>query len=305
MFPIPPRLTRPGLFITATDTGVGKTLVTCAIAHALRHSSPPAPPSPRKSRPPRTPALPDAQARSAPPPVSPRIGVCKPMASGCRRDREGLVNEDAEALAHFADCRLPLDIINPIRFAAPLAPAVAAEQEGRSVDLPELARSLEVLDEASDVLLVEGVGGLLVPLCPREAPRPRSADPYHTVLDLAVALGYPVVIVCRAGLGTLNHTAMTVQLLRQSGCALAGLVINGYEVDAAGQLADPSLGSNRLYLERMNRLPILATIPRCPVEQVQPHKAMIPPAVLEAVALTCWWDLAAKPRSASPRGNTP
>ncbi len=143
-----PLLRSPGLFVTGTDTGVGKTLVTCAIAAALRRQRP-----------------------------SWRLGVSKPFSTGCRRDREGLVNPDAEALAHFADCRLPLATINPIRFIPPLAPAVAAEQVGGKVDWPLLAQSLEELDEHSDALLIEGVGGLMVPLDPQ---RPRL-----TVLDLA------------------------------------------------------------------------------------------------------------------------
>src|SRR5690554_472814 len=141
----PPRLRCPGLFITATDTGVGKTVTACAIAAVLRQ-----------------------QQRGV------RVGVCKPFASGCRQEREGLVSADAEALAHFADCRQPLDVINPIRFARPLAPAVAAEQARATIDWSEAARSLAVLDESSDALLVEGVGGLLTPLDP--------ADPDATVL---------------------------------------------------------------------------------------------------------------------------
>ena len=121
----------------------------------------------------------------------------------------------------------PLEVINPIRFAAPLAPAVAAESEveGGLIDLSPLPRALRLLDQSSDALVIEGVGGLLVPLDPRR--------PEVTVLDLIAALRYPVVIVCRATLGTLNHTAMTVRLLRKAGCRIAGLVLNGYEPDVA------------------------------------------------------------------------
>ena len=82
-----PKLNVPGLLITGTDTEIGKTVISCAIAHCL------------KTR-------------------GHTVGVCKPFASGCRKEREGLVNDDAEALAHFADCREPLDVINPIRFAS-------------------------------------------------------------------------------------------------------------------------------------------------------------------------------------------
>ena len=116
-------LSRPGLFITGTDTGIGKTVVACAIAADLRRRG-----------------------------LS--VGVCKPIATGCRRDREGLVSEDAEALAHFSDCRLPLDLINPVRYHAALAPAVAAQREHVGVDFAAIDESLQRIDAASDVLLV-------------------------------------------------------------------------------------------------------------------------------------------------------
>ncbi len=244
---LPPlSLTRPGVFVTATDTEVGKTVAACALAWQLRQQG------------------------------GMRVGVCKPVASGCRREREGLVSEDAEALAHFADCRQLLDVINPVRYAAPVAPAVAAEQTGQPVDFAEITRSLTVLDRDSDVLVIEGIGGIMVPL-----------DDRHTVLDLAAALPYPVVVVARATLGTLNHTAMTVRLLREAGCTVAGLIVNGYEGDVARQ-TDASMATNRQWLERMNRVPILATLPRCAPQRVQPQEGRIDEAILEAMAATYW-----------------
>ena len=252
---IPPiQLRAPGLFITGTDTGVGKTVITCAIARALL-----------------------AQRRGA------RVGVCKPFATGCRRDREGLVSEDAEALAHFADTPWPLDVVNPVRFVPPVAPGVAGQMTDRDVDWADLVRTLELIDGSSDFFLIEGVGGLLVPLDRRK--------PDLTVLDLIRAVGYPVVVVARAGLGTLNHTAMTVRLLRSAGCAVAGLVVNGYEPDVALH-TDASMSGNREWLQRMNRLPVLATCPKLPEEEVQPQKGIISASVLEAVALTYWPDVA-------------
>ncbi len=262
MFTTPPRLRRPGLFVTATDTGVGKTVATCAIAWQLRQQG------------------------------VEKVGVCKPFATGCRRLREGLVSEDAEALAHFSDCRQRLDVINPIRYLKPLAPAVAAEGADEPPDFELLADCLHRLDEVNDALLIEGVGGVMVPLSP--------GDAKITVLDLIAAIGYPVVVVCRAGLGTLNHTAMTVALLRQRGCRVAGLVINGYTPDvsapqAAATLgadaADPSVAGNRIWLQRMNDVPILATIPVCPASEVAAHQGLLPGAVLEAPATTWWRDV--------------
>ncbi len=287
MFSSPLRLTRPGLFITATDTGVGKTLITCAVAAVLRRQQP-----------------------------GWRVGVAKPMASGCRRDREGLVSEDAEAIAHFADCRDSLSIINPVRYAPPVAPAVAAEMTGNPVDFDAIAHSLTQLDQSNDCLLIEGVGGLLVPIDGRK--------PQVTLLDLIVAVGYPVLVVTRAGLGTLNHTAMTVRLLQAAGCRVAGLALNGFRTDdwsvaqgraaqqaaARGSLsgqtmaelaqdepaADVSMASNRLWLQKMTRLPLLAVTPLCPPAEVQLSQGLMPEAILEAVALTYWPDVLREPR---------
>src|SRR5918993_118846 len=132
----------PGLLVTGTDTGVGKTLVAAAIADWFR----------RRGR---------------------RVGVLKPCATGCVRRREGLVSEDAEFLAHHADARFPLDVICPQRYAEPLAPSVAAERAKLPVDWDAVARSLRMIEAGSDVMIVEGVGGIMVPL-----------DAKHTVLDL-------------------------------------------------------------------------------------------------------------------------
>lgn len=258
---------KPGLFVTGTDTEVGKTLIACAIAAAMRRQLP-----------------------------GISLGVSKPFASGCRHDREGLVNEDAEALAHFADCKQPLNVINPIRYAAPLAPAVAAQEVDEPIDWQTLDRSLALLERESDALLIEGVGGLMVPLDPQR--------PKYTVLDFIKAIGFPVVIVTRANLGTLNHTAMTVRILKQAGCNIAGLVLNGYVVDPV-ETDDPSIASNRIWLEKLTGVKTLAVVPKVDPLGAQPERGRIDPAVLEAVEMTYWPDvfgLAGKvPGQTSPR----
>ena len=130
-------------FITATDTDVGKTVIAGAIAHWFAR---------RKFR----------------------VGVFKPVATGCPRRREGLISEDAEFLAHCADAPGPLDLICPQRYAEPLAPAVAAERAGQPLDWGAIDRALREISDASDVMIVEGVGGIMAPL-----------DPKNTGLDLA------------------------------------------------------------------------------------------------------------------------
>ena len=271
------KLTSPGLFITATDTEVGKTVTTCAIAAALRVQT------------------------------GKRVSVCKPYASACRREREGLVCGDAEALAHFADCELPLDVINPMRFAKPLAPGAAIEQGEAAGDIERLVHCLQQLDDAGDFMLVEGVGGLLVPL--------DDGSPCHTVLDLIRALDYPVAVVCRAGLGTLNHTALTVSALKAAGCKVAGLIINGYVPDPSDPVAaagrdsaiandelkqrldeDVSMPSNRSWLSRMNNMPVLATFAKCDRAKVRPEQGVLPVEILEAAAATNWKNVMRPPR---------
>ncbi len=220
----------PGLFITGTDTGVGKTVVSCLIADQWRRAEI------------------GAHPRS-------RVGVLKPIATGCRKEREGLVSDDAEQLAHAADFDPdvgPLDLINPVRYRAALAPAAAVEIEHAPIDWPAIARSLRRLDEHCSRIVAEGVGGVLVPL-----EQPGSRGPITTVLDLARAIGYPVVVVCRATLGTLNHTAMTCKILRDAGLPIAGLIVNGYDPDSP----DLSMQTNRDWLRRQTGVRILATLP--------------------------------------------
>lgn len=250
MWDPPLQLSKPGLFITGTDTGVGKTVVTCAIAAALR-------------------------GRGL------RVGVSKPFASGCRREAGELVSDDARALAHFAGSHEPLSLISPLRFEPPLAPAAAAQQTGAAMDWPVLGESLRQLNARHDCLLIEGVGGLLVPLDPD--------DPQRTVLELIRAVGYPVVIVVRATLGTLNHTAMTVRLLRHAGCRIAGLVVN----HASATDGDASIQSNDHWLRRMNAAPILASIGRCDPTHIQPHHGRMPSPILESVTRCHWPSLLA------------
>lgn len=247
-----PDLTKPGLFITGTDTDVGKTVVSCAIASAIR----------------------EQQRRI-------NLGVLKPFATGCRVTRDGLVNGDAEALAHFSGCTMPLELINPVRFRTPVAPAVAAEKEEQPVDWSSIAYSLSMLDQNCDAVLVEGAGGIMVPLDPR-APR-------YMIGQVAEAIGYPVIVVCRATLGTLNHTAMTVELLRQAGCRVSGLVMNGLDLDEEKQANDPSIATNRDWLERMTGVKVLAVLPRG--RGVSLAKGKLDPGLVASAVAVPWLEL--------------
>jgi dethiobiotin synthetase len=231
----------PGLFITATDTGVGKTVISAAIAQWFRSRGQ-------------------------------RVGVCKIAATGCVGRREGLVSEDAEMLAHAADSPFPLNVICPIRYAEPLAPAVAAERAGVPMDWPLLQSSLHTLASASNVMIVEGVGGVMVPM-----------DDRHMVLDVARVLKLPAVVVARPGLGTINHTLLTVSALRAAGVAVAGVVINRYPTDTP----DISVETNPAAIEKVGRVPVLCLVPD---EAFNPP--VLPAGVVAAVGRVDWQKLA-------------
>mgnify|MGYP000114970943 CR=1 FL=1 len=172
-----------GLFVTGTDTGVGKTLVSAALAHFLtRHGV--------------------------------RVGVMKPVESGVV-DPTGL-GEDGELLRWAAACEAPIELISPCRLAEPLAPSLAAELSGASVDIDGLVAAAGEMMERYDFVIVEGAGGLMVPLLER-----------LMIGDLARRIGLPLLTVCRPGLGTLNHTLLTLQAARAWGLHPAGLVVNG------------------------------------------------------------------------------
>jgi dethiobiotin synthetase len=228
----------PGLFITGTDTAVGKTVIAASIAalFKLRHK---------------------------------RVAVCKPIATGCVHRREGLVSEDAEFLAHHADADFPLDIICPQRYAEPLAPAIAAERAKQPVDFSSIQRSLNLMSAASDVMIVEGVGGVLVPL-----------DSHHTILDMIKWLALPVVIVARPSLGTINHTLLTLQTLRTVNIPIAGIIINRFSTDST----DVAEQTNPAALEKYGRTKILALVP--PI--TGPLIPTLPPDLLFPISQVDW-----------------
>lgn len=209
-----------GWFVTGTDTGVGKTVIAGAMARLLR----------------------DAGVR---------VGVYKPIATGCRRDqRLGLVSEDAEFLAHCADAREDLATLNPVRYAGDLAPMVAAEKSRTPIDWEAIERNWDSIRQNCDYAIVEGAGGLLVPV-----------DEKHNMADLAARFGLPLVIVARPGLGTINHTLLTIEAARSRKLPIAAVVINGYRPGTA-TIAEET---NPEIISRLSRLPIPIIVPWDPI----------------------------------------
>jgi dethiobiotin synthetase len=186
-----------------------------------------------------------------------RVGVFKPTATGCRFDvRLGLVCADAEFLAHCAEAAENLATINPVRYSGELAPMVAAEREHKPIDWPAIYASWERIRQA-EVVVVEGAGGLLVPI-----------DREHNMADLAKELGLPLVIVARPGLGTINHTLLTIEAARARGLNIAAVVVNGYRPDSA----TPAEESNPEVIARLAKIPIPLIVPFDPATSVEKGK---------------------------------
>jgi dethiobiotin synthetase len=169
-----------GLFVSGTDTGVGKTLAACALLRALRRRGI------------------DAAGMKA---VETGVGAGGP--------------HDAIALREAAGAVDPLELVCPQRFSLPAAPAVAAAAEGRSVDLASVRAAFAALAARHECVIVEGAGGLLVPLAAGAS-----------MADLARELALPLLVVARARLGTINHTQLTLEVARGRGLEIAGVVVS-------------------------------------------------------------------------------
>ena len=149
------------------------------------------------------------------------VEVFKPVASGCRHGGGGqLISADAEFLAACADSARTLAEITPVRYAEPLAPNLAAARAGKPVDLQAIFDGYAAMVAGGKPVIVEGVGGLLCPI----------SDELW-VVHLARMMSLPLVIVARPGLGTINHTLLTLSVARSAGLGVAGVVINRYLVE--------------------------------------------------------------------------
>jgi dethiobiotin synthetase len=198
-----------GLFVTGTDTGVGKTVVAAGIVCALR-----------------------ARGRS--------VGVAKPVQSGALTLDPG---GDAMLLKRWTKVAESPGELAPFCFAAPLAPSVAAELEDRRIDRAELLEYVNAIAARYEAIVVEGAGGLLVPL----------GDDW-TIADLVRDLALPLLVVARAGLGTVNHAALTVRAARGLGLEPVGVVLNGP--------VDDTTPENARLIERIADVPVLGHLPQ-------------------------------------------
>lgn len=213
-----------GLFVTGTDTGVGKTYMTALVVRELieRGLNVGAYKPVCTGCVERSPSGVDQDVRSRH--AEPNVQT-NPSADSSRPP--GPVWPDVERLWQATGGRYDRDRICPQRWRAALAPPVAARLEGARVDAELLRRGAEWWRQQVDFLVVEGVGGLLCPLTETEC-----------VADLAADIGFPLVIVARLGLGTINHTLLTLEAAQHRGLPVAGIVLNQCEPSEQGLAAE-------------------------------------------------------------------
>lgn len=212
-----------GLFITGTDTGVGKTVVAAGLAAWCKaHGG--------------------------------DVGVMKPIATGgIRLSQDGrtrLVSSDALLLSHAAGVDDPWSLINPVCYREPLAPYAASLKVHQPVDWSRIRQAFHVLTMRHPFLIVEGIGGLLVPLSRR-----------RTVVDLIRMLRLPVLIVARLRLGTLNHTLLTVETASRAGVRVVGVVLNAADAPTADPDVQLAERTNPSVLTSCLSVPLLGTLP--------------------------------------------
>ncbi len=208
---------KKGIFITGTDTGVGKTFVACGLIRAMKEKG---------------------------------LDVCpmKPVESGCRTSKGKLVPSDTNKLIKASGVNEPLDLINPYQLKHPLAPSVAADIEGVKIDRRKILAAHKHLSNKYDLTIVEGAGGIMVPVYKE-----------YLFLDLAKDLNLPVVIVSRAGLGTINHTLLTIGALKNKGLDISGVIINYSEKNRKGL----SEKTNPDVIEKLGGVPVLSSVQYC------------------------------------------
>lgn len=203
-----------GIFITGTDTDIGKTVVAAGLAGALMDKGY-------------------------------NVGVMKPVQSGAEMKNGTLYSQDAEVMIKAVGSSDEMELICPVLLREALAPSVAAELEGKQLDLEQIRNAYMELEKRHDLVVVEGAGGIAVPLKDK-----------FLIADLILYLGIPAIIVARAGLGTINHTFLTIEYARKCGISVVGVIINNYKGGIAEQ-------TNPQILSKLTGIPVLGIIPHC------------------------------------------
>jgi dethiobiotin synthetase len=206
---------RTGIFITGTDTGVGKTVVAAGLILALKQRGL-------------------------------NVGYMKPIESGCPVLDGEVVPQDVRFVRDVTGIRDDIDLMCPYRLKAPAAPSIASRLEDIHVDISYIVDQYFQLSLMHEIVVVEGVGGLMVPLNNSEL-----------VTDLILQLGLETLVVARPGLGTISHTLLTVNMARMMGISVSGVVINGFGREAIGlpERTNPD------EIEHFSNVPMLGILP--------------------------------------------
>lgn len=175
---------KQAFFITGTDTGIGKTYITCKLIQQYV-----------------------AQGYKV-------VGM-KPVAAGCDWVDGEWVNDDVLKLEAASNVKAPRALTNPYSFKEPIAPHIAAEKEGITIEIALIKQAFDKLCKLADVVIVEGAGGLLVPL-----------NDDCDMADLAKALNIPIIVVVGIKLGCINHALLTVDAIKARNCRLEGWIAN-------------------------------------------------------------------------------
>jgi len=203
-----------GIFITGTDTGVGKTVIAAGIVGLLKESG-----------------------------ID--VGVMKPIQSGAIKKNNRLISPDAEFLMRAGGIKDRRDLIVPFSADAPLSPNIAFKLKNRKIRPEKIFNSFSTLSKKHDFMIVEGIGGISVPILDN-----------YLVIDLIKDLGLPAVIVARAGLGTINHTLLTVKAAKDKGIEVAGIVINNYpKMPGICEKTNPEI------ISKIGQIPVIGLMP--------------------------------------------
>ncbi|MBA3036754.1 MAG: dethiobiotin synthase [Desulfobacterium sp.] len=222
-----------GVFITATDTEVGKTFVSALLLKALLKQNI-------------------------------KAGYFKPVASGCQAEKGFLVSEDLLYVEKFTGIKMEHDLHCPVRYQKPLAPVIAAELEKKPVNLVKIKKAFELLKQEYFALIVEGIGGVMVPLSNN-----------YLVLDLIAEFKLPALIVSRPSLGTINHTMLTISVLKNRGIPIAGFLTNGYKEEN-----DEAAATSPQIITALSQVPYLGHIPMYNPKEETPEEFIEKKAVV-------------------------
>jgi len=203
-----------GIFITGTDTGVGKTFVAATLAAYLRDAGY-------------------------------RVGVMKPAETGCEERDGKLIPADAMRLKDASGCAEPIERICPYRLPEPLAPSIAAARAGVKIDVDHMLAVYAEISATHDVTLVEGAGGLMVPLLPS-----------YTYADFARVFKLPILVVAANKLGAINHLLLTLEHASCKGLRTLGYVLNRISNDTS-----PAAETNREVLSNLTGIPCFGELP--------------------------------------------